>query len=198
MMTTRSLLLIALAACGGASPKPASPPAAPAEVGDCGGQIEDSQPGNHDRFAFTEGDGEIYGYKDGTGAVVIPPRFGYAYEFGSGGIAAAVERPTTEGGTARFVFIDTSGTELAVAYVFDNGPDYFQEGFARIVADGKVGFLDRTGAIVIAPQFAGAMSFCRGQATVHDGTSAWEIDRAGQAITAKRPHVAEADPCGDH
>lgn len=186
----------ALTACGSTSKTAAPPaPAPPAAEGDCAAQVEDSQPGNHDRFAFTEGDEEVYGYKDGKGTVVIAPRFGYAYEFGSGGVAAAVERPTTPDGSARFVFIDASGKELAVAYAFDNGPDYFQEGVARIVADGKVGFLDRTGVIVIAPQFAGASGFCHGQATVHDGRETWEIDRAGKAVTARRPYVDGGDPC---
>jgi len=86
---------------------------------------------------------------------------------------------------------------LAVAYAFDNGPDYFQEGLARIVDGGKIGYLDRTGAIEIAPQFAGAMGFCHGRATVHDGTSEWEIDRTGKPLGAKRPHVEAADPCGE-
>lgn len=184
------------AACGGSSSKgtvaPATEPA-----GDCTSQLEDAQPGNHDRFSFSPDDGATYGYKNGAGEVVIAPRFGFAYEFGAGGVAAAVERPEDEAGQARFWFIDPSGKPLAEAYAFDNGPDYFQEGMARIVDGGKVGFIDRTGAIVIAPQFVEARSFCHGQASVHDGTDEWEIDRSGKAVSARRPHTADSDPCGD-
>ena len=41
------------------------------------------------------------------------------------------------------------------------------------------------------------MGFCHGRATVHDGTSEWEIDRTGKPLGAKRPHVEAADPCGE-
>ena len=51
---------------------------------------------------------------------MIAPRFGFAYKFGPGGVAAAVERPVREGGVPRFVFIVPAGKVLAVD-AFDNG-----------------------------------------------------------------------------
>ena len=53
------------------------------------------------------------------------------------------------------------------------------------------------GGVAIPPQFAGAMGFCHGRATVHDGSSEWEIDRTGKPLGAKRPHVEAADPCAE-
>lgn len=197
--------LTLLAACGGAAPPTAAPgaraplplPPATPEAEPCEAQIEDAPPGNHDRVAFEAADG-AYGYKNLAGEPVIAPRFAFAYEFGEAGLAAAVERPTTPAGKPRFVFIDPRGVELAQAYAFDNGPDYFQEGLARIVgADGRVGFIDRGGAIVIAPRFVDATGFCHGQAMVHDGHAQWTIDRAGAAVGPRRPYVPAADPCGD-
>lgn len=198
--------LTLLAACGGAAPRPAAapparaplplPPATPAGES-CEAQVEEAPPGNRDRFAWEAPDGS-YGYKNLAGDTVIAPRFGYAYEFGKDGLAAAVERPTTPDGKARFVFIDPSGAVLAQAYAFDNGPDYFQEGLARIVgADGRVGFIDRGGAIVIAPQFVDASGFCHGAAMVHDGQTQWTIDRAGAALGPRAPYVPAADPCAE-
>lgn len=195
---TLVILTVLVTACGSSKQVPAPlSPAPPPTDEDCAAQVESSPPGNHDRYAFSDDDGATYGYKDGRGTVVIAPRFRFAYEFGLGGVAAAVEPPAREGGVPRFVFIDSAGNVLAVAYAFDNGPDYFQEGLARIIDDGKIGYLDRAGAIVIAPQFAGATGFCHGHATVHDVTSEWEIDRAGKPSSAKRPHVEVADPCGE-
>lgn len=191
------VLIASLAGCGGAVPRrptAALPPPTPAGEA-CGGQIEDAAPGNHDRFGF-EDEGGLHGFRDGRGAVVIPPRYSFAYEFGAGGVAAVVEAPTTVAGSVRFGFIDPGGRWLADAYAFDNGPDYFQEGLARIVdGAGRVGFLDRGGAVVIAPQFVDAAGFCHGAATVHDGREQWTIDRAGQAIGPRAPYVPTADPC---
>ena len=46
------------------------------------------------------------------------------------------------------------------AYHFDNGDDYFCEGLQRIVDDnGRIGFADSTGKVVITPQFAFAFPF---------------------------------------
>ena len=205
-MTSRStaVLLLFLAACGGghaggaAAPRSSVdlPPPTPAGEA-CGAEVEDSPPGNHDRYAFEDPNG-TYGYKDGKGNVVIPPQYATGYEFGAGGIAAAVIAPTGDGVAPRLGFIDHDGRWLADAFVFDNGPDYFQEGLARIVdATGKVGFIARDGTIVIAPTFAGADSFCHGVAAVHDATSTWDIDRTGAAVGDKRPYTPEPDPCAD-
>jgi hypothetical protein len=173
----RVVPLLVVAACAG-SPK--GPPA-PALIGPaCEPELYDAKAGNHDRVVFAAG--ELYGYKNGAGEVVIHPRFAMANEFNSGGVAGAVED-----GTMRLVFIDTAGAVLAEAYPMDNGPDYFQEGLARIAADGtKVGFIDRTGAIVIPPQFAGATPFCNGRASVSDHPQvSWHIDHTGRAVDEK-------------
>lgn len=183
------LMACACACAGGAggarrAPATALPPPTPAGES-CDSQLEDAGPGHHGRHRF-EGADERIGFRDDAGQVVIPPRFLHAYEFGPGGIAAVIEPAEGEG--VRMGFIDVDGRWLADAYRFDNGPDYFQEGLARIVAGGKVGYIARDGTIVIEPRFAGATSFCHGIATVHDGAQEWEIDRSGAAVGARRRH----------
>ena len=193
----RFFLVCALIACGGG--KPAGPPAnvatapaAPADAEgpkDCSSSVESSKAGNHDRFAFEAADG-LYGYKTAKGQVAIAPRFRYAYEFKVGGIAAAVDTD------ASFVFIDTSGKVIARAFAFDNGPDYFQEGLARIVDDAKkVGFINERGEVTIAPRFDEAASFCHGKASVREAGKELWIDKRGQVTTAPPPEPAsEAQP----
>lgn len=145
---------------------------------DCTSHTEDSKPGNHDRYGFETPDGH-HGYKDSKGNVVIAPTLRFGYEFKPGGIAAVVDA------NAQFAFIDTNGKTLARAYAFDNGPDYFQEGFARIVDDKKrVGFISDRGAIVVAPQFDKAESFCGGKAKVMDHGNVFFIDRTGARTDA--------------
>jgi hypothetical protein len=182
------LLFGALTACGGkpATTAPPSNNAAPPEPvkaadadgpEDCAGEVESSKPGNHDRYAFEAPDGS-YGFKTKAGAVAIAPRFKYAYEFKPTGIAAAVDSD------ASFVYIDTSGKVIARAYAFDNGPDYFQEGHARIVDDKKkVGFISERGVITIAPRFEEAASFCHGKASVRENGQELWIDKSGKPTT---------------
>ena len=182
----RATLLILLTACWsrgsappgnvGETPRPAPRPAVePVDAPeDCMSRVEMWAPGNHDRYTFEDAATSLYGFKDGKGNIVVQPRFRYAYEFGPGGVAAAVDA------NAKFVFFGPSGATLADAYPFDNGPDYFQEGYARIV-DGnkKVGFVSDRGDIVIAPQFDEAEGFCHGVAEVKLGGATLRVDAHG-------------------
>ena len=70
---------------------------------------------------------ELSGYRTPQGVVTIPPRFSLANPFSSQGIASVL----TKGGY--WAYIDTRGHELLRPFMFDNGPDYFQEGVARFV-----------------------------------------------------------------
>jgi hypothetical protein len=58
-------------------------------------------------------------------------------------------------------------------YLFDNGADYFSEGVRRFVKNGKVGFVDRYGKIIIQPGHDFASSFNYGYAVFCDGCD-WE------------------------
>jgi hypothetical protein len=54
-------------------------------------------------------------------------------------------------------------------YVFDNGPDYLSNGLFRIVKNGKIGYADKIGHIIIQPQFDCAYPFKNGRAKVGNG-----------------------------
>lgn len=72
-----------------------------------------------------------------------------------------------EGNSASdLIGIDQAGNRLYEIYWFDNGPDYVEEGLFRILRNGKIGFADTTGRVVIEPQFACATSFAQGKAKV--------------------------------
>ncbi|MBM3501428.1 MAG: hypothetical protein FJX74_22470, partial [Armatimonadetes bacterium] len=155
----------------------------PLAAAECTARIEDWAPGNHDRHAFEDPATGLKGYKNGAGEIVIPARFPVAYEFGPGGVAAVTD------GETPFIFIDPSGRVIARAYAMDNGPDYFQGGYARIIANGKVGFMTERGRITIAPRFDSATPFCHGQAEVEIGGETYSIDTHGDRVASSRTHV---------
>lgn len=68
-----------------------------------------------------------------------------------------------------------------VAFQYDNGDDYFSEGLQRIVGrDGKIGFRDSLGKIVIPPRYAFAFPFKDGYAKVTDTGHLEAVDKHGE------------------
>ncbi len=139
------------------APLPASPESREASCEAV--MFADNKAGTRGLSSFEDTSG-LVGFRDATDRVVIKPTFRFAYEFSEEGITGAVDAK----GTA--VFLDTTGRVLAEALLFDNGPDYFQAGFARIARGGKIGFLDAHGRVAIEPRWDGAYSFCGGLAPV--------------------------------
>ena len=62
------------------------------------------------------------------------------------------------------VAIDRNEKVLFNVWVVDNGPDYPSEGLFRIVRDGKIGFANLKGEVVIPPQFDAVYPFRDGMA----------------------------------
>ena len=63
---------------------------------------------------------------------------------------------------------DLKENRLYEVYWFDNGPDYFssQDGLFRILRNGKIGYANEDGIVVIKPQFECAEPFYKGKAKV--------------------------------
>lgn len=68
-----------------------------------------------------------------------------------------------------FCAIDRNEKVLFEVLVMDNGPDYVKDGLFRIRKNGKVGYANMNGEIVIKPQFDFAFPFKNGFAIVGFG-----------------------------
>jgi hypothetical protein len=101
-------------------------------------------------FPFKKGD--LYGYKDQLGKIVIKPRFIYADYFYPEGSAPVIDSKGSG-------YIDLKGRLRFRAYLFENGPDPFFEGYARYIEKGKLGFIDRRLKRRIPAQFGDAFPF---------------------------------------
>ncbi len=100
------------------------------------------------------------GYANQKGDTVIPIGR-YQYCFFDTVTAFAIVGDTT-GAYA----IDREGSRLYEVYWFDNGIDYVRDGLFRILRNGKIGYANRNGEVVITPQFACANPFENGKAKV--------------------------------
>lgn len=110
-------------------------------------------------------------------------------EFGPEGLSTIMV------GKRSFYFVNREG-KTAPAFPFDNGPDYFVEGLARTLKDGKVGFVNTNLEQVVAPVWDSASPFergvsrvCLGCTTTTDGEHAttsggkWGyVDRSGKIV----------------
>ncbi len=65
-----------------------------------------------------------------------------------------------------FICIDNKDKFLFQVFNYDNGPDYPSEGLFRIVKEGKIGYANLHGKVVIEPQFKCAWPFENGFANV--------------------------------
>lgn len=78
------------------------------------------------------------------------------------------------------VAINRNEKILFNVFPFDNGPDYPSEGLYRIIKDGKIGYADLKGNIIIKPQFTCAHPFENGKAEVSCNCS---ITRVGEYVS---------------
>lgn len=126
-------------------------------------------------------DGGKYGYRNLAGEVVIEPRYIHALNFLETGIGAVVD-------DKGWAYIDISGKVVLRPVTVDNGPDYFKEGLARFFEDGKMGFFDRTGRIVVPARFEWIAPFSDGRARFCEGCAKKPEDEHGEhfRMTGKR------------
>ena len=123
-------------------------------------------------------------YINTNGEMVIPPIYETGTYFNEG--LALVQDEQTE------YYIDTEGN---VVMEFDQEKFFrcpFQEGLACVTENGKRGFINRDGKMVIEPQFGRVESFSNGLASVKKGESWGYINNQGEYVI--EPQYSHAQP----
>ena len=110
--------------------------------------------------------GSNVAYINMKGDTVIP--FGSFAYFGTDTLEyyANVLQHPDDSTYGRWVGIDRYGNILFDLVSFDNGPDYFVEGLTRVLRNGKMGYANEKGEVVIPCQYAFAKWFENGVAEV--------------------------------
>ena len=122
--------------------------------------------------------GALWGYVDRDGGWAIEPRFADATAF-AGGLAAV-----TEPGAGGWRLLARDGRLLGDARYAEVGA--CRDGLARVAIDGRWGFVDPAGAVVVPPRFDHADDFHDGRASVRAGDAWTWIDRAGALLGEPR------------
>lgn len=131
-----------------------------------------AEPSQTDLFLYAvkiQGD---WGFIDQGGELVIPARFGSARAFHEGLAAVEmgvkVERVVRDHTESTWGFIDTHG-EMVIEATYEWVGD-FHEGLASVRVEGRYGFIDREGKLVIPTAWPGRVGhFSQGRAFVELG-----------------------------
>lgn len=103
-------------------------------------------------------------YKNAQSELFISPAFLRDLSFNRDGLAAV--RALPEGWT----YANRQGRVVITGVAeSDNWADSFHDGLVRVLRNGKYGFANREGKIVIAPDYDGALNFQNGIASVCQG-----------------------------
>ena len=142
-------------------------------------------------YRIEDNDTGRYGYANAKGDTIIP--FGkYDMCFTERFDQFAIVLLKGKG----LVGIDRSENILFNVYIMDNGPDYPSDGLFRIVQNGKIGYANLKGQIVIAAKYDCAYPFKKGKAEVGTGCQTkadgeyhywaggnwWTINKKGQIV----------------
>ncbi|WP_294311663.1 WG repeat-containing protein [uncultured Chryseobacterium sp.] len=121
----------------------------------------------------------LAGVKNSEGKIIVPAQF-ELFSFLKDGEPVKGEtifidgyREDDEEKNAWGYVYDRKGNFLYRPFAYDNGADYFSEGLRRFVKNGKVGFADRNGKVIIEAKHDFASPFHYGYAAYCNGCD-WE------------------------
>lgn len=122
----------------------------------------------------------LVGVKNQKGEIIVPAQFKIFSNLENGELVKGetiyfdgFKKDEAKEKNAWGYVYDKKGNFLYRPFFYDNGADYFSEGVRRFVKNGKVGFVDRNGKVVIEPNHDFASPFNYGYAAFCDGCD-WE------------------------
>ena len=106
--------------------------------------------------------GKLYGYKHRNGKIAIEAQFSSINTDTLYNMAIVLK-------DWQWVAIERRGRVTLIPFIYDNGPDYVEEGLFRFVENEKIGFADLNGRKIISAQYSFATFFKDGIANYYIG-----------------------------
>ena len=129
-------------------------------------------------IAFNDKEQQI-GYQTQQGKVIIPAQYLLADE-------QLCNMAFVFDENKGFVAINRQNQVILTPYIYDNGPDYLQEGLFRFVENGKIGFANVDGKKIIPARYDFVTPFADGAAQYYiGGEPIYEDGRTRQQIIAE-------------
>jgi len=108
----------------------------------------------------------LYGFKNGSGRVLVSPRFFFASGHNDG-LARVINIAPGEESHYKWIYVNTNGIQ-AFAGVFDEARD-FSQGRAFVVRTNSVMLIDTTGAVISSGHWSTGRRFSEDIAAVNEG-----------------------------
>lgn len=148
---------------------------------------------NKEVLKYFKSNDSLVGVKNSDGKIIVPAQFKIFSYTKDGDLVkdetiyfdGPKQNEIAEKNAWGYVY-DRKGNFLYRPFFYDNGADYFSEGVRRFVKNGKVGFADRNGIIVIKPEHDFASSFHYGYAAYCDGCDWEKTEEEHKAIVGGR------------
>lgn len=142
-------------------------------------------------YYFPTADSARVGVKNDQGKIIIPAKFSgiINYDFDQAitgptvefyDVSTPVKTPKLSPAVPCGEVFDRKGKFLYYPLMYDNGPDYWEEGLRRYVENGKVGFADRSGHKIIPAKWDFVSPFNYGYATVYEGGWQKKYEQGGE------------------
>jgi hypothetical protein len=138
-----------------------------------------------------------FGYINEHGNFVIPPRYNYCYSFNEYGLA-----PIYDNLTDQLYFIDTKGDTILSSteqYQLISNPylrgsvPTFMDGMLKVKSNGKYGFINLEGELIIPAKYDSVTDFNQGLAAVRIDTSFYIIDALGNEERITERNIKSID-----
>src|ERR1700677_2993733 len=113
--------------------------------------------------AYQDKKTELFGFKNQKGRIVVSPQFQRVGNMVEGESLI----PVIKNGV--FYRMNENGDLVFESVFYDNAWDYYSDGLSRFIKNGKVGFHDKKGNIIISPQYDFASGFENGVSSVCNG-----------------------------
>jgi len=113
-------------------------------------------------FSDSSSGQELWGFKNVAGQIIIKPK----YEIVGADTLYNFVFVTLN---YKWVAINKQDSIILTPYIFDNGPDYLEDGLFRFVKNGKIGFANAKGQKIIPPKFDFVSPFSEGLAAFSVG-----------------------------
>ena len=144
---------------------------------------------NKEVLTYFKSKDSLVGVKNSDGKIIVPAQFKIFSDLRNGEPVKGEtvffdgmkkdEEP--EKNALGYVY-DRNGNFLYRPFAYDNGADYFSEGVRRFVKNGKVGFADRNGKVIIEARHDFASPFHYGYAAYCDGCDREKTQEEHRAI----------------